>query len=108
MAPGSRAFTIPQKGGSGLLWCLPVGGERRQRGGLALSAGGTRIYTRATANERAAVLQRGFVVMFVLVRSVTPRKVLDVAAVRRSVPALLVKHIGAALAQGGGGSNGGR
>lgn len=113
-AAGSGAFTIKRRGGPGLLWCLPVQSTRSRSGRVRVSAGGQRVLTgngrlpgdRARIEaKRQAAADRGFLVMFILVPSVTPRKVLDVEAVRRAVPALLVKHISAALAEGGG--NGG-
>jgi hypothetical protein len=113
-AAGSGAFTIKRRSGPGLLWCLPVQTTRSRQGRVRVSGAGQRFLTgngrfagdRARIEaKRQAAADRGFLVMFILVPSVTPRKVLDVEAVRRAVPGLLVKHISAALAEGGG--NGG-
>ena len=100
-AKGSGAFTRPRKAGAGLLWCLPVIWGKCG----ALTAGGRKIYTKASGAARAGVAARGFTVMFTLVPGVSSRKILDIAAVRRAVPAMLAKNVSAAVAAEGSNGN---
>jgi len=103
MTPGAGAFFLKLKNGPGLLWCLTVTGHRggRGQGRVSINTGGVALFTGRgkgrAANIRAA-LDRGWVVMFTLVPSVQPRKVLDIEGVRRSIPARLLRNISAALA----------
>jgi hypothetical protein len=103
MTPGAGAFFLKRKNGPGLLWCLTVTGNRggRGQGRVSINTGGVALFTGRgkgrAANIRAA-LDRGWVVMFTLVPSVQPRKVLDIEGVRRSIPARLLRNISAALA----------
>jgi hypothetical protein len=82
---------------------MTVTGNRggRGQGRVSINTGGVALFTGRgkgrAANIRAA-LDRGWVVMFTLVPSVQPRKVLDIEGVRRSIPARLLRNISAALA----------
>lgn len=90
-----RAFVIPIKGSQNKLWCLRTSeAQSRGRSGRitrqVIAGNTTRVGTgRGTiaglkpAQGRALLLKQGFVPMFVLVRQVQLRKVLDVAAVAK-------------------------
>jgi hypothetical protein len=102
MTPGAGAFFIRRKNGPGLLWCLPVAGSGggRGQGRARANVGGVAILTGRMKGRTArirATLAQGWVPMFTLVPQVQPRKVLDVAGVRRQVPAIMARHISAAL-----------
>jgi hypothetical protein len=97
-----EAFVLPSKSRPGVsLWCLRVaaatGTARRTRNRLRLFVGsGTEVLTghrKGQVLRRQQVLAQGFVPMFLLLRRVSLRKRLDVAAVARRVPGLLARHV---------------
>jgi hypothetical protein len=104
MVASRVSFVIPSRGGSVSLWCLPLyaaSGTTRGRGGASraqLIAGGiARVGTgkrRGQQLRNRALLEQGFVPMFVLLPAVKLPKRLDVAraaqAASRRIPGAFV------------------
>ena len=107
-AARKEAFVIRSSTPGVMLWCLRVRGAsgigvrgRARRGRLRLFVGpnaevltGRRKGQRQRARE---ILSQGFVPMFFLMRRVTLRKRLDVAAVRRRAAGILARSMAAEL-----------
>lgn len=103
IAAGKRgeAFVLPLDGApSRALWCLRVaaatGTSRRTRNRLRLFVGSaTEVVTgrvKGLQQKRRDILQQGFVPMFFLMKAVSLRKRLDVAAVRQRAPAWFAQN----------------
>lgn len=97
-----EAFVLPSKSRPGAsLWCLRVaaatGTTRRTHNRLRLFVGsGTEVLTghrKGQALRRQHIFAQGFVPMFLLLRRVSLRKRLDIAAVKRRVPGMLARHV---------------
>ncbi len=94
IAAGKRgeAFVLPSKKDAGrALWCLRITQENRNKRRVRIFVGrSTEVATgsrKGAAQRKRDLLKQGFVPMFFLARSVTLRKRLDIAAVRRAAPA---------------------
>lgn len=83
MIRSGRAFLRPAKGGSGvMLWCLRTEARTTRRGRLKVFGGRAELLTgrvKGLQARRQALAERGFVVMFILLKRATLRRRLDLA-----------------------------
>lgn len=108
MAAKGDAFVIRSKSNPAVrLWCLRVrevrGLSRRGRNRIRLWAGPAEVMTgNRKGRQQAAsdLLVQGFVPMFLLVKSVSVRKRLDIGAVRARAAGLLASNVVAELRRG--------
>ena len=109
IAARGDAFVIRAKSNPAVrLWCLRVrearGLSRRGRNRIRLWAGPAEVLTgNRRGRQQAArdLLDKGFVPMFLLMKRVSLRKRLDIAAVRASAAGLLAGNVVAELRRGG-------
>ena len=108
MAAKGDAFVIRLKSNPAVrLWCLRVrearGLSRRGRNRIRLWAGPAEVMTgNRKGRQQAAsdLLVQGFVPMFLLMKSVSVRKRLDIGAVRDRAAGLLASNVVAELRSG--------
>ncbi|MGG5819648.1 DUF6441 family protein [Falsiroseomonas sp. HW251] len=103
-AARGEAFVLRSSNPSVRLWCLRVRaasgiGRRARRLRLFVGPNAEILTGRRRGQQRRAreVLAQGFVPMFFLLRQVSLRKRLDVAAVRRRAPGILARALAAEL-----------
>jgi len=103
-AARGEAFVIQSKSNPKVrLWCLRVRGAQSTSKGRRMRAfvgANVEVLTGRRKGQQRFVkemLKQGFVPMFILLRSVTPRKVFDLAGVRRRAGMILAQSITAEL-----------